>query len=360
MSSIAIWYTPESGTKESANLEIHLNYWKIPNPNFKVTKKDFYLVKRFKRHLDIGLKIEKADVVKEINIFVPNKLKDLHSEVSELGEKISSDTNLLCSIFNKELNYTNHGASDYCEVTNSDGDTEINIYKIPRNKIKHRAFDHGTIFTFNLEQATKAFTYIRIRIEESLLKGFFSIESPANSKFQGLVKRNETFDLRINEIRALNPEIVEEVRKMGNFVINKLHLFFICCSRETYQFSHKDFMSCRTLEENVWSSYLPELKLGKKDSLLAYHWKEKETKPENYLNEYSAFIKTLYERSTAFTLLFYIFLVILIGLGVNFVDFSLKKLYHCKENPSTTDETKQPIDSLNNKNISFFEAHEVE
>ena len=59
MKSIAIWYTPNNSNNINlTEVELHFNFWKIPNGT-----------KEHRKFLDIGIKLENTTNVKNLNIF---------------------------------------------------------------------------------------------------------------------------------------------------------------------------------------------------------------------------------------------------------------------------------------------------
>lgn len=338
MSSIAIWYKSKD-TEKITNCDVHINYWKIQK-----------WPKKTPRCLDIGIKIFDASNVNRVYFFIPVQFNNKKS-LLDLGARISSDEKLLSSIFNKELSITTTTNDHYCSIKDLNKDESLNIYKIQSADIKTSKAFGGTIIELDLSNANKPNTYLRCRFDGHFLKGMYNIENLANSTFQGTFKKNETFDLRINEIRTLPRDLVSKMKNDGRFKIQTLHLFFICCSREAYESSFKQFKSCRTLEKDQWNGYLDDLNLRKTESLLAYHWKEIK---DSGFYDYNALIKTRYELSSVLTLVVYFFLLLFLSILINLADTCLP-FFKCnfKENQATEQTIMHDSTYISNTTTNF-------
>jgi hypothetical protein len=203
-----------------------------------------------------------------------------------------------------------------------------------------------------------------MRIPSFYLKSMYRSESPANSFLQGIMQRNETFDLRVNDTRALSNYLVLAMNAAGKFVFHKIQFFLICCSRESYEMSHTGYSNCRRLETNVWTEYLDDIKVRKQESLLAYQWKELAKKTQNPpssatpptsqpatatvpstqqpaaatipnaqitpIYHFNALIKTKYEISTLLTLVIYLLLLLIITVFINLADRKISPIFDKK------------------------------
>ncbi len=303
MKSIAIWYTPtDKGINELSNVELHFNFWKIPNGS-----------KKHHKFLDIGIKLEKTLNVESLNIFLPTKIKK--SDFEDIVSKFIDKPDLVSAIFNENYKVLSDGTSKSYPIQNAKDEPVFTIYKTSINDIVFEEFENGTIISIKiLKQEEKS--YYRFRIKGDFVQSLSTISKPTNAIFESAFSEIEMIDFRVNEIRDLNQDLLERIRKEVILTISKQHFFFICSNEEEVIGNHQPFISCRNLENYRWDNYVdfPEEKVNKyfnwlkpqRNIYLAYHWKKinKES--------VSTLIKTKYEKNnwkTIVKFLFYGFII---------------------------------------------------
>ena len=117
-------------------------------------------------------------------------------------------------------------------------------------------------------------------------------------------------DFRVNEIRDLNHDLLEQIKEERILSIQKQHFFFICSKDEELIGNHQPFLSCRNLENYKWDDYVGNKKINKQ-TYLAYHWKEKE------VESVSTLIKTKYEKNNWKTIAKYTIFAFVFAVVVN-------------------------------------------
>jgi hypothetical protein len=323
MKSIAIWYTPvDSGNIELINVELHFNFWKIPNGTTQ-----------YHKFLDIGLKLENTLNVKCLNIFLPTKTDS--TDFEDIVAKFIKNDDLVNAIFNENYKVVSDGTSKTSEIKNSEDEFLFKVYKTSPNDITFTDFANGTIISINiLKEELKS--YYRFRLKGNFIQSLSTISKPTNAIFESAFCEIEMIDFRVNEIRDLNHDLLEKIRKEVLLKIEKQHFFFICSNEEEIVGNHQAFSSCRNLESNKWDSYVdfPNIKKNKllfwkepkKNIYLAYHWKESNKE------SISTLIKTKYEKNNWVTIIKFISIVVLIELFSNWLYDLLKGVLTIKCN----------------------------
>ena len=306
MDSLAIWYDPRKETAREANLELHLNMWKLPDNSSG----------QFSRFLDLGLMIDSAIDISKICLFLPSKLTI--ESIEDLGHLMVENHRLLSAIFNENYRITSEASSNCHPISNSKDLLQFYLYVTERTDYRILPnFFGGSIIEITMPKA-KGKTYIRFRItDKSTLEQFSSIEKPPNSIFQSAFSKMETLDIRINEIRDLPTKLVEKIQNEGQFQLKKVHFFLMCSSREDYLFSHKPFIRCRKLENELWNTYTYDKYKGSKEAILAYHWKEKPSDDTGHVESFAAMVKTKYEHNNVKTIFLYLLVLAVLSIFFN-------------------------------------------
>lgn len=308
MKSIAIWYTPINPNQINlTDVELHFNLWKIPNGS-----------KEHHKFLDIGVKLNDTTNVNVLNIFFPTELTS--HDFFDIVSKFIDKPDLVSAIFNENYKVISDGTSKSYEIRDGHDSFVFNIYKTSSNDLAFKNFENGTIVSIKiLRQERKS--YYRFRIRGEFIQSISTISKPTNAILESAFSEIEMIDFRVNEIRDLNHDLLEQIRGEVLLKINKQHFFFICSNDEEVIGNHQPFISCRNLENYRWNNYvdLPNLE----DSVyLAYHWKEKDKE------SVSTLIKTKYEKNNWKTIgkfLFYGFIfAVLIELFSNWLYDILK------------------------------------
>lgn len=279
MKSIAIWYTPKKDqTASIADVELHFNFWKIPNG-----------AEKHRKFLDIGIKLEDTSKIDSLNIYFPSQITN--TDFEDIVSKFIDKADLVSAIFNENYKVTSNATTKSYEITDSKNNFVFTVYKTSPNDLEFQSNRHnGTIIKIKVLSQNKK-TYYRFRLKGNFIDGLSTISKPTNSVLESAFSEIEMIDFRVNEIRDLNHDLIEEINKGVLLKIKKQHFFFICSNEEEVIGNHQPFISCRNLENYRWDKYvdLPDKK--KNNVYLAYHWKE------NDKESVSTLIKTKYEKN---------------------------------------------------------------
>ncbi|HET6225422.1 MAG TPA: hypothetical protein VFF27_04020 [Bacteroidia bacterium] len=287
MKSIAIWYSPSKGRESTlSEVELHFNFWKIPNGT-----------KKHQKFLDIGIKIEDTLNVDTLNLFFPSQITQ--NDFEDIVSKFIDKADLVSAIFNENYKVTSNATTKLYEINDSTNNFIFTVYKTSKNDIEFQNNKYGgTILKIKVLKQDKK-TYYRFRLKGKFIDSLSTISKPTNSVLESAFSQIEMIDFRVNEIRDLNHDLIEEINKEVLLKIKKQHFFFICSNEEEVIGNHQPFISCRNLENYRWDNYVDLPENNKNNVYLAYHWKE------NAKESVSTLIKTKYEKNNWKTILKY-------------------------------------------------------
>lgn len=262
MKSIAIWCTPvNSNSIILKDVELHFNFWKIPNGT-----------KKHHKFLDIGIKLDNTENVKVLNIYFPQEITS--SDFEDIVSKFIDKADLVSAIFNENYKVISDGTMKSYEITDSKNDFVFTIYKTSVSDLDYQRTNNGTIVSIKVLKQSKK-SYYRFRLRGSYIDSLSTISKPTNAILESAFSEIEMIDFRVNEIRDLNQDLLETIRGEGFLKIRKQHFFFICSNEEEVIGNHQPFISCRNLENYRWNNYV-DLPNKENNVFLAYHWKENE------------------------------------------------------------------------------------
>ena len=117
MKSIAIWYKPIDINLEcDEKLDLHFNFWKIPNGTNKSHK-----------FLDIGIKISKTKNIESLKIYFPIKIEK--TDFEDIVEKFIHTVDLVSAIFNENYKVISTASSKSFEIKDTKDEFVFNVYK---------------------------------------------------------------------------------------------------------------------------------------------------------------------------------------------------------------------------------------
>lgn len=280
MKSIAIWYTPvRNGQITLSDVELHFNFWKIPNG-----------AKKHQKFLDIGIKLDDTSNVESLNLYFPRQITQ--SDFEDIVSKFIDKADLVSAIFNENYKVTSEATKKSYEITDSKNNFVFTVYKTSaQSDIKFQPNTcNGTIFKIKVLKQNKK-SYYRFRLKGEFIDSLSTISKPTNAILESAFSEIEMIDFRVNEIRDLNQDLLEIIDKEVLLKIRKQHFFFICSNEEEVVGNHQPFNSCRNLENYRWNNYVDLPNNNKNNVFLAYHWKE------NDKESVSTLIKTKYEKN---------------------------------------------------------------
>lgn len=298
MKSIAIWYTPTKKEEITiSDVELHFNFWKIPNGS-----------KKHKKFLDIGIKLDDTSNIESLNLYFPKQITP--SSFEDIISKFIDKADLVSAIFNENYKVTSDGTKKSYEITDSKNNFVFTIYKTSANDIEFQNnICNGTIIKIKVLKQSKK-SYYRFRLKGEFIESLSTINKPTNAILETAFSEIEMIDFRVNEIRDLNQDLLERISNEILLKIRKQHFFFICSNEEEVIGNHQPFISCRNLEDYRWNNYVDMSDKNKKNIFLAYHWKE------NDKENVSTLIKTKYEKNNWKTIGKYFLLAFLIAILV--------------------------------------------
>lgn len=305
MKSIAIWYTPATNNAITLNdVELHFNFWKIPNGT-----------KKHQKFLDIGVKLDDTSNVESLNLYFPKPVTQFDFE--DIVSKFIDKADLVSAIFNENYKVTSDGTKKSYEITDSKNNFVFTVYKTSSNSdiVFQPNICNGTIVKIRVLKQNRKL-YYRFRLKGEFIDSLSIISKPTNAILESAFSEIEMIDFRVNEIRDLNQDLLEIIGKEVLLKIRKQHFFFICSNEEEVIGNHQPFISCRNLENYRWNKYV-DLPNSKNNVFLAYHW------TENNKESVSTLIKTKYEKNNWKTIgkyfLIAFIIAILIGLFTNWL-----------------------------------------
>lgn len=312
MKSIALWYKADNNTSVSIeDVELHFNLWKLPSG-----------ANTYLRFLDIGIKLKNTENISELKLYFPAKV--ICSEFEDIVSKFIDKPSLVSSIFNENYKVISESTSKTFQIKNANDELVFNIYKTSRDDIKFEEKFSGAIFSIAVPKKSDP-VYFRFRVKGSFISSLISTSSPKNAIIQSAFSEIEMIDFRVNEIRDLDPSLLEEINKSGKLTISKQHFFFICSNEEEVIGSHQPFIGCRNLENYRWNDYvgIPDIK---KQIFLAYHWKDKDIQSSSIL------IKSKHEKNNWKTIIKYAVVALVIGLLIDFLGNWLYDVFRSSNN----------------------------
>lgn len=308
MKSIAIWYKPTNVSLENdEKLDLHFNFWKIPNGTSQSHK-----------FLDIGIKLSNTKNIDSLKIYFPVKINE--TDFEDIVEKFIHKVDLVSAIFNENYKVISTASSKSFEIKDTKNEFVFNIYKTSNSDLSFEEKHGGTIISINIPKEDKA-NYFRFRIKGSFINSISTLSVPTNSILESAFSEIEMIDFRVNEIRDLNHDLLEQIKLEKLLKIQKQHFFFICSKDEELIGNHQPFLSCRNLENYKWDQYVDIPKVNNQ-VYLAYHWKE------TNVESVSTLIKTKYEKNNWKTIakyaIFAFIIAVLIELFSNWIYDVLK------------------------------------
>ncbi len=326
MKSIALWYEEKKGHTPNKNIELHINWGKLPKTFCQTIrsgcswdkKYPFRRVPGFTRFIDFGLMIEDYENIEFIKFYFPFDFKD--SDFQDLGEVIK-EVETLSALFNK--NYTVQRSTNLNLYPVAEIDEENNqnftfsVYSLKHEfKIEKPENAEGTILTLTMpehEENQPNKLYIRFRLKGKPIRRFCYSEPLSFAFIQSAFSKASMIDFRMNDLREIDTKIIEHTvnsKKFFNFTT--VHFLFIGTSRDENVFFDQKSVNCRLLEENRWSKYLEGLAYDNGRKVLAYYWIS-----DKVVKNFNILLKTNSTYIKIKDLLVYLLVVILIGIVIN-------------------------------------------
>lgn len=293
--TIAIWYEYTVPVSQSKEIDLHLNLWKLPNG------------RGYERFLDIGLKIENPIDIKELCLYFPFNVAE--ADFEDIVDKFIGSSSLVSAIFNENYTVTSNAQTKFYSIEDTAGTKLFDIYQTDKENVSRENKFEGTVFKLHFPKNGNPI-YLRFRVKGPYMDSLSTTQKVPNAFIQSAFSQTEMIDFRVNEARDLNKALLEEMGRQSSFVFQKYHFFFVCSYSEDILGAHKQYNSCRNLENYRWGAYVGNAKL-QDQTFLAYHWKEVNKTDTNVL------LTTKFERNNWDTILMYLFVLLLLTLTFN-------------------------------------------
>lgn len=308
--TLALWYEPADPARPElrVELEVHANLWRdLPSrANF----------------LDLGLLFKGVENMTRFYLYVPARLTAEHLE--DLSGVLRSGVTAN-AVFNdvvrfgaeRDGGYDLERAADPITVLQiGAGDTEFETLNDP-------LFGDGTRIAFNEQLcrrlpagSSRSYVRFRIRLVDDAAATFSSEITARDLAFASSAGRLELTEFRLNERRSF-PASFADRADVGRFMITRIHYFLIRDLEHQLVVQHAPFEKVRRLETALWADYVAsaygsaeELTTRLANRLVIYHWK---SKPKDDEKEIADFISFASFRTTSTSLLFYAFVIVLLG-----------------------------------------------
>lgn len=301
------------------SIDLHINIWKT---NSQFFKKENHI------YIDFGIKANFE--YDDLNLFLPFQLtKD---GWRDLGDVVSSDNRLLCSLFNKDVTAVKEGNGCYYnikELDNPNAKGLFHLYVLGENNVTVKDSESlkGTWLDIKIRDHKEFdkddYYYVRFRVELKENCQFAIRRNLSNSLIQAAFSKLDLYDLRINETRNLDKKVKEEFRdnhfKMANF--SNIHVFFIAPIKVSIDDCgiHKD--DSRIIESDIWRDYEPVN--SSEQVFIGHHWEKSskniflgsggsDSKDEPF-SKFNLFFTAKHPKLQLGTLFAYCFVVIIMG-----------------------------------------------
>lgn len=293
--SIAIWLD-RGADEEDVKLDVHLNVWLSRHKNNRLKrfwrrigifiKKRWFYDEYIDNYIEFGFSIHEYYVGGQLHIYLPFKIT--HHDIKDIIPEFRNlDT--LNALFNDKLNLSEADGGLYL-VSYIDKDKQDKNFLASTSYFTHLNIEDiesgGSVLTIdvpklNSDIAKILYKRIRIRKLENTITDF----SINNSYLEGLFKRYQTVQIKINSLRGLPKYILDKMN--GNHKINSINFFMMMDVFTNLIFYSKELQSSRVLEEDIWNEFLGVTKSFKEiKKIVAYQWKESKVQ-----DEYDLFVK---------------------------------------------------------------------
>ncbi|MDX2468983.1 MAG: hypothetical protein QNL04_00235 [SAR324 cluster bacterium] len=209
------------------------------------------------------------------------------------------------------------------------------MYKLDTQKITYEEKYDGTLVTISLPREKRNNLYFRFAIKGDFLDAYFLSVMSYEPLVSTTMFKTELFEFRLNSNRHLSPSLLEHIRQNQIFSLCRVHFFFMISAEEDILHANSGELQGRLLEPQIWKGYFGDKSADlKKNPVIAYHFK-KDSKNDEGLEQYSLLVKTKGRRSPWLAWVFYLLIILSIGLvteGISQFLFSQKTECQCQEN----------------------------
>jgi hypothetical protein len=271
MKSIALYY---KNSNYDGPVEFHINLWKV--------KQGSVIRPQFAYFFDFVIMLTQQ--IKELYLYLPFKIS---GEVTDLGEKLSTDQALTSAVFNEFVQLQNT-PNCFTQVTiDKEGiqnsENKFYIYILGKENIEKTDFcegdETGTYIHVNIKDEASIKEnpyYVRFRVKVEKASSILLRRNLSNDLFQSAFSSSDMFDIRINEKRELHKKVIEKMKTDGYVpcVFDKIHFFYIVDYSENVVNGSSLKIDSRQLEQDHWKQYMP-MSIQTNPIYIAHHWKRR-------------------------------------------------------------------------------------
>lgn len=275
MQSFALWYEKRNqNDTEKASVILNFNLWTE--------------CKWDRSYFDIGLKVDKLNLIDKINFFFPFEINENKSEINDLGKTLK-EANVTSAIFNENYSVTEKVQGKLLDVSNIEKQIVFNVYELDINEnIDLEKLSDGTLLSIkiqgnpSLEDLTTS-VYFRFRIAKSDFKEMIHEYSANKGGLQNLINSTSTVDFRLNNVRSLNSTLLEKIEAKNNSYFEMKSIHFLLMIKSHVQLQSSGYVNARKLESDIWNDYVEfnNIKENTED-IIAYHYKYIFDKSKDY------------------------------------------------------------------------------
>ena len=292
---LAIWLEPEGPEQHNnTDLQVHLNFWKLPKYNIFDIGINLHLIKSGKVNIFINTK----DEVSAFNIF-----------------STVTPSNIANTIFNEFVSITTCPRESSCFKAEraSDSDNPFCIFCLA-DRVRIEDMYNGKLITLDVSHPTCDNSickcerlYIRLRLTGKGIDNLYVKEEIPASKFQYYTSRIDFLDFRLNNVRSLPESLLNYKNTYPK--LQSVRCFLMVESSEELLLHNKSYKKVRAIEKEKWVPYIADLDLCNNKAILAYQWNT-----ETIEQDFSLFTKIKRSEFNVKPCFMFIILTIILGI----------------------------------------------
>lgn len=312
---------------EDATFDFQINLWNSSIKN-TITGK----VSRF-RAIDFGVVCPLS--TKKLVFLFPFEVK--HEDFSDLAKCLSSDSELLCTVFNEDLKTLSEPTKSFHKIDSENSDIHYLMYELSKENIEISNDYTQTNLTqltvaitsnFDLDESSKYRLFLRFRINLRSFDAFATKKDVSNDWLQSAFSSTLLFDIRLNDVRELSKKRKEFIEYQGFQMpeFSKIHFFYMADSEEVVENGSSMKLDKRLLENDRWHAYLEE-NFEFVSANIAHHWKKKkdykvkgsngesmDKSDEEKIKDFTIFFKTVFSDCRKKRVLRFLLLIVILGM----------------------------------------------
>lgn len=244
---------------EDETFDFQINLW---NSSIKNTITG--QISRF-RAIDFGVVCPLS--TKKLVFLFPFEVK--HEDFHDLAKCLSSDSELLCTVFNESLKTLSEPTKSFHKIDSENSDIHYLMYELSNENIEISNDYTQTKLTqltvvitsnFDLDASSKYRLFLRFRINLRSFDAFATKKDVSNDWLQSAFSSTLLFDIRLNDVRELSKKRKEFIEYQGFQMpeFSKIHFFYMADSEEVVENGSSMKLDKRLLENDRWHAYLEE------------------------------------------------------------------------------------------------------